>query len=323
VVAFTSSAPGLVAGDTNETEDVFVHNVRSGVTERISVSSGGVQANNSSFNAALSGRGRYVAFTSGASNLAAGDHAFDGDVFVRDRRTDTTELVSVGIAGEEANGDSGEAPAISADGRYVSFVSQASNLVPGDVNSVADVFVYDRQTKTTQRVSVRTDGRQVNAGSFFPSMSSNGRYVAFFSGAPRLVLHDTNQRTDVFVHDTFTGATKRVSVATGGAEANGASGAYASISGDGRVVAFSSRATNLVPGTRVKRTQMYVHNRVTGRTRLVSRAIDGSPGDSWSNYVALSHDATRVVFTSHSSDLVEKDTNATQDVFVRIYPTGP
>ena len=148
--------------------------------------------------------------------------------------------------GTQANGDSAS-PAISADGRYVAFGSDASNLVPGDTNGTSDVFVRDLRSGTTQRVSVATDGTQANGDSDSPAISADGRYVAFASYASNLVPGDTNGTADVFVRDLRSGTTRRVSVATDGTQANGDSGSPA-ISADGRYVAFESDASNLVPG---------------------------------------------------------------------------
>ena len=161
-----------------------------------------------------------MAFASIASNLVPGDTNGTDDVFVRDLRSGTTERVSVATDGSQGNSYS-ESPAISADGRYVAFVSGASNLVPGDTNDFEDVFVRDRQSGTTQRVNVATDGTEANDGSFSPAISADGRYVAFESYGSNLVPGDTNDLGDVFVRDLRSGTTQRVSVATDGTQANG------------------------------------------------------------------------------------------------------
>src|SRR5207249_1268748 len=197
-VAFGSDATNLVAGDTNGTTDVFVHDRQTGTTERVSVASGGgTQGNGKSggFFAfpALSADGRFVAFQSDATNLVAGDTNGTTDVFVHDRQTATTERVSV-------NGFSA-GPALSADGRFVAFHSTGSNLVAGDTNGATDVFVHDRQTGTTERVSGASDGTQGNDASAGPALSADGRLVAFHSSATNLVAGDANRAYDVFVHD--------------------------------------------------------------------------------------------------------------------------
>jgi Tol biopolymer transport system component len=249
-VAFISSANNLVAGDVGDFQDVFVRDLISRTTTRVSVATGGTQANGDSFGpAAISANGRYIAFGSSATNLVAG--ATSG-VFVRDRVGRTTTLVSVATGGAKA---SGAQPAISADGRYVAFASIASNLVAGDTNGIVDVFVRDRFARATTRVNIstlraqtaHTDIDTTREDSTAPAISADGRYVAFLSGAGNLVARDTNAAGDAFVHDRVAGTTTRVSVATAGTQANQRSTDPA-ISADGRYVTFSSDASNLVAG---------------------------------------------------------------------------
>ncbi len=179
-VAFYSWASNLVTGDTNGYSDVFVRDLQSGGTERVSVSSGGAQANFFSEDVSISPDGRYVAFTSHATNLVPGDGNGVGDIFVRDRVSGITELVSVDTNGLQANSFSW-GPAISADGRHIAFQSQATNLVPGDTNAMHDVFVHDRQTGATELASVLPSGEPARRGSELPSISADGRYVVFQS----------------------------------------------------------------------------------------------------------------------------------------------
>jgi Tol biopolymer transport system component len=192
----------------------------------------------------VSADGRYVAFHSEATNLVAGDTNGSEDVFVRDRVTGTTERVSIATGGAEGNGHS-SAESISADGRFVAFESQASNLVSGDTNGQADIFVRDRQTGTTERVSRATSGAQGNSLSGGPAISADGRFVAFLSFSTNLVPGDTNGHYDIFVRDRLNGTTERVSVATGGTQADGDSYSPA-ISADGRYVAFAIRGDDFV-----------------------------------------------------------------------------
>src|SRR5207248_5589264 len=156
-----------------------------------------------------------------------------------------TRRVSVSSAGVEASGYS-SGPSISADGRFVAFRSDAANLVADDTNNVADVFVHDRQTGETQRVSVSTAGAEANGVSQRPAISADGRYIMFTSAASNLVAGDTNYSWDVFVHDRESGETLRVSVSSDGVQGTRSSFGGA-ISADGRYVAFASTASNLVP----------------------------------------------------------------------------
>jgi Tol biopolymer transport system component len=187
-----------------------------------------------------------VTFFSGASNLVSGDTNGQGDIFVHDRQTGETTRVSVASDGTQADGLS-VFSTLSADGRYVAFESSSSNLVSGDTNGTNDVFVHDRQTGETTRVSVNATGVEGNDGSGGPVLSADGRYIAFASAASNLVNGDTNAVADIFVRDRQTGETTRVSVNATGVEGNDGSGGPV-LSADGRYVAFLSYASNLVSG---------------------------------------------------------------------------
>ena len=258
LVAFTSAATNLVAGDTNNERDAFVFDRQTGSTTRASVSSTGEQAVLDSFTPELSADGRFLAFTSFAPNLIDFDDNECSDVFVRDLQAGTTTRVSEYTGGYQVDGDSLR-PAISGDGRYVAFDSDAWNLVWGDSNDTFDVYVHDRQTGVTDRVSVDDSGSQSDGASFRPSLSADGRYVAYHSEASNLVSGDTNGASDVVLYDRRSGATRRVSVAGGGAEANGDS-ERPSLSGSGRLVSFESDATNLVPGDSNQFTDVFLHD---------------------------------------------------------------
>jgi Tol biopolymer transport system component len=197
------SDPAAPTGDTNSKREVYVRDRRLGVTRLVSVSSSEEQAIGNSRAPAVSATGRYVVFESLASNLVAGD-TNGQDVFVRDRRLGVTRLVSVNSSEEQANGLSGF-PAISANGRYVAFHSDASNLVSVDTDTFRDVFVRDRKLGVTKRVSVSSGERQANRDSVVPTITATGRYVAFSSDAFNLVPGDTNNRSDVFVRTGSSG----------------------------------------------------------------------------------------------------------------------
>lgn len=323
-VAFSSYAATLVTGDTNSKSDVFIHDRQTGQTTRVSVASDGAQANDHSGSPSLSADGRYVAFYSSATNLVAGDTNGLGDIFVHDCQTGQTTRVSVASDGSQAN-DENSLFAISADGRYVAFTSAATNLVAGDTNGAIDVFVHDRQTGQTTRISVASDGAQANGVSFFPAISADGRYIVFLSDATNLVAGDANGVIDVFVHDRQTGQTTRVSVASDGSQANGASNVHPSIPGisaDGRFVTFASLATNLASNDTNGHADIFVHDRQTGQTTRVSVASDGTQGNNISDRPAISPDGRFVAFNSDATNLTPGDTNAQRDVFLHDRVTG-
>ncbi|MGD8357149.1 MAG: PKD domain-containing protein [Lysobacterales bacterium] len=282
--------------------DVYVYDRDSGSNERVSVASDGTQGNSSSHNPSISADGRYVAFWSYANNLVSSDTNGVPDVFVHDRDTGATERVSVASDGTQGNSYS-YYPSISADGRYVAFWSYASNLVNSDINGVPDVFVHDRATGLTERVSVAIICTQSNSSSVYPSISADGRYVAFWSIANNLVSSDTNGQYDVFVHDRDTGVTERVSVANDGIQGNWNS-YYPSISADGRYVAFWSYASNLVSSDTNGRPDVFVHDRDTGETIRVSTAGDETQANSDSFHGTISPDGTLVAFSSYATNLV-------------------
>jgi len=202
----------------------------------------------SSAGPSVSSDGRYVGYSSGATKTY-GKNSPHYQYYITDRRTRRTNLLSVSSRGRMGNGDSGGG-SLSADGRYAAFASTASNLVPHDDNRTYDVFVRDRGKHTTIRVSVASDASESHPASLAgaPVVSSDGRFVAFFSDAPDLVPNDRNGTGDVFLHDCQTGTTTRVSVATDGSEGNGASDPESvAMSSDARFIAFYSQATNLVP----------------------------------------------------------------------------
>ncbi|MCC7077940.1 MAG: cadherin-like domain-containing protein [Acidimicrobiia bacterium] len=291
-VAFVSDKVNLVTDDTNGLPDVFVHDRQTGTTERVSVASDATEANGSdvmSFSEpAISADGRFVAFTSDATNLTADDD-MDGltDVFVHDRQTATTDRIEGAGAGLD--------PAISADGRYVAFDSWADDLVGGDTNEAPDVFVHDRETGETERVSIAGDGAEADGMSIHAAISADGRHLAFISSATNLVTDDTNGVLDAFVHDRETGETERVSIAGDGTQADaGFDLEGIAITPDGRSVAFSSDATNLVADDTNEEPDVFVHDRETGETERVSIADDGSQANGW--HPAVSADAQQVAF---------------------------
>ncbi len=320
-VSFASLATNLVSGDTNATYDVFVRDLRAGTTERVSVDSGEAEGNGASGDgSALSADGRYVAFYSFASNLTTPDTNGVHDVFVRDRVDGTTECVSLDSFGVPGNGSS-VACSLSADGRFVAFLSAASNLVALDTNGVQDVFVRDRLSGTTARVSVDSSGVQGNGHAVQVRISADGRHVAFTSLASNHVPSDTNGVPDVFVHDRVTGVTERVSVSSTGAQASGEA-AEGAPSADGRYVAFYSSAANLVALDTNGVGDIFVRDRLTGTTARVSIDSSGGQAGAFSSWPTISNDGRCVAFESLADDLVSGDTNGTWDVFVHDRASG-
>jgi len=317
-VAFASFAANLVAGDTNGTWDIFVHDRQSATTERVSVDSSRMQADDDSSDRSwISADGRYVAFTSTATNLVASDTNGFPDVFVRDLQGGTTERVSVDSSGMEANGFGSFGASISADGRFVVFTSYATNLVPGDTNGGLDYFIRDRLNATTEIVNVSSGGAQGNNfNGSDAAVSADGRFVAFESASTNLVPGDTNGFVDVFVRDRQSGTTERVSTDSGGAEGNNNS-RNAAISADGRYVAFASDAANLVAGDSNGFPDVFVRDRQSATTQRVNLHSDGTQANSESAYPSISGDGRHVSFRSSATNLVPGDTNGWDDVFVR------
>lgn len=327
-IAFVSYATNLVSPDTNGATDVFLKDTSTGATYRLSTDSGGVQGNRHCTDPSISANGRFVAFDSKSDNLVPGDsNGWNGsDIFVKDTQTGQTTRVSTNSDSIEGNNNSYH-PSISADGRYVAFQSQATNLVPGDTNgglynSYGDIFVKDTVSGQTARVSTNSDGAEANGNNERPSISADGRFVAFQSSASNLVSGDTNGMTDVFVKDTQTGQTTRVSTDSDGAQAT-SSGYYASISADGEHVAFQSSAANLVPGDTNNTADIFVKDLVTGATIRVSTTSAGEQGNGlsgngngWSIDHSISSDGRYVTFTSFASNLVPGGTDI-GDIFVK------
>jgi len=286
-----------------------------GTTDRVSVSDTEAEGNDRAQDPAISDDGRFVVFASYASNLVSSDTNGQTDVFIRDTVNGTTELVSLADDESASNGYSG-APCVSNDGRYVAFYSEATNLVTGDTNARRDIFVRDRQAGTTTRVSVHTDGGQASNTSTYPSISADGRYVAFASSAADLVTGDVNGYRDVFVHDRNTGTTLLVSRGPGGVIGNNES-TWPTISGDGQWVVYQSAATNLVSGDTNGKTDVFIRSLVTLATDRVSLSDAEAQVLGASLAASVSSDGRFVAFSSEATSLVGGDTNGFRDVFVR------
>jgi Tol biopolymer transport system component len=293
-----------------------------GVTERISVNSQGTAGNNPSQDPAVSGDGRFVAFTSLADNLVPSDLNGVNDVFVRDRQTGTTERVSVSSTGEQGSFSGGVDPSISADGRFVAFATTA-DFAPADTNFRTDVYVHDRQTGTTELVSVNNQGTVGNNVSEEPSISADGRFVAFASSSVNLAAGDTDNATDVFVRDRLAGTTEALTVTPNSPPGPDSASGSPSISADGRFVALWSRQSDLVPGdANGFDGDVYVADRQTGTIERVSVSGQGTQGNLDSSQPSISADGRFVAFTSDADNLVPADRNSDLDVFVRDRAAG-
>jgi Tol biopolymer transport system component len=320
LVAFSSAASNLVPGDTNGATDVFVHDRQAGVTERVSVASDGTEANESSSGVSISPDGRYVAFLSTADNLVPDKTTWWHDVFVHDRQAGVTERVSVASDGREANWGSEGPVSVSISG-HVAFTSQATNLVPGVTGSWLKVYVRDLEAGTTEVISVSSSGTVNNQNAFGPSISADGRHVAFTSRAGNLVPGKSTINNDVFVRDRQAGITERVSVASDGSEVDGHSG-QASISADGGYVAFTSEAIDLVPDKTTSLDDVFVHDRQAGTTERVSAAADGTESDDDSGRPSISAEGRYVAFESSATNLVAGGTTGELQIFVHDLQSG-
>jgi Tol biopolymer transport system component len=287
---------------------------------RISTAADGTQVDAYSYSPSISDDGRYVVFQSSANNLVSGDTNFAFDIFVKDLSTNSITRVSTAADGTQGN-DYSQFPAISGDARYVVFSSYASNLVSGDTNYTEDVFIKDLSTNSITRVSTAADGTQGNNLSSSPTISANGRYVAFQSSANNLVSDDTNGTQDIFIKDLSTNSITRVSTTADGTQGNNHS--YSpSISDDGRYVVFQSYDSNLVSGDTNGSFDVFIKDLSTNSITRVSTAADGTQGNGYSVYAAISADGRYVVFTSNANNLVTGDTNGTQDIFVKDLSTN-
>jgi Tol biopolymer transport system component len=306
-VAFRSFSTNLVPGDTNGEFDVFVRDMLTGTTERISVGPGGAQAHGDSYVTSVSTGGRLVLFSSTAPDLVPGDVNNERDIFVRDRVLGTTTRISVDSFGVPSNGDS-HAGYISADGRFATYVSIATNLVPGDTNGVPDVFVYELATGQTTRASVNSSGVQVNAWTTISGISPDGRFVALMSDATNLAHGDTGLR-DLFVRDRWTGTTERVNTTASGGHPDQDSWNWGgTLSADARYVTYFTTAGNVVPGNPgANHYSVYVHDRGPASTFKVVCAggatcpcgNSGAPGHGCDNSSATG--GARLVASGASS----------------------
>jgi uncharacterized repeat protein (TIGR01451 family) len=291
-----------------------------GFTQRVSVNSAGEEGNDASGISAISGDGRFVAFGSNATNLIAGGN-LPFNIFVHDRQTGITEIVSVSSSGRQGEGFS-SAPAISDDGRFVAFDSDATNLVQGDQNNTTDVFRHDRDTGETILISVDSAGQQGDSSSHAPAISADGRFVVFHANSS-LAPEDTNEQTDVYVRDVQAGITALVSIGFDGSAGNNTS-FIQDINGDGRFVAFVSDSTNLIPNdVQDFEANVYVRDLVAGTTELVSIGSDGTRANvGFFDRPSISADGRYVAFSTGDSLVPEDTRQFSLDIYLRDRQAG-
>ncbi|MBV2358419.1 hypothetical protein KUH32_01410 [Thalassococcus sp. CAU 1522] len=336
-VVFASAATNLVEGDVNGFPDVFLKDRLTGEVELISVADDGTQGNDwsgASFSFEtefkrmdVSPDGRFVVFTAAADNLVVGEVLVGLDhVYLRDRQAGTTEVVNFDANGVPSGSFVGDYMAVSDDGNRVVYMSPDETHDTGDDVIFVDVFVYDRTTQTTELVTVNSDGEQAAPGgenndnnASHADISGDGRFVVFQTRAPNLVPDDTNDLRDVFIRDLDAGTTERVSVALGGGDANGIS-ELGALEPDGRFVAFTSTADNIVAGTPMETIGIYLRDLQAGTTERVNDMLnfweEGQPGRQILFHgKGLSDDARFLVFRSGLEGLTGNDTNGLTDVF--------
>ena len=319
-IVFNSDATNLVAGGTNGLPQIFVKSLVTGEVTLVSTDASGNEGIGISENPVFSPDGSKVAFLSRAENLVVGDTNGAEDIFVKDLNTGAIERASTNGSGGQADGDSFR-PVFSPDGSKLAFQSFASNLVAGDTNVSNDVFVKDLSTGAVTRVSTDSFGAQANSYSFEPRFSGDGSKVVFFSYASNLVAGDTNGGPDVFVKDLLTGNVVLASTSGTGDQGNAFS-THAVISPDGSKVAFYSEASNLVAGDTNGWGDIFLKDLATGAIERVNTDSLGAEANSLSLGPAFSPDGSEIAFISFASNLVEGDTNAQWDLFIKDLETG-
>ncbi|OQW92736.1 MAG: hypothetical protein BWK79_14060 [Beggiatoa sp. IS2] len=299
-LTFYSNATNLVADDMNGYYDIFIVDRWLRQIQRLSVNATGEAVNGDSITPAISADGRYVVFSSYSSNLVPDDHNEVADIFVYDQQTH--QLKRVSLRGDlQASNRHSFNPVISADGRYIVFDSDATNLVENDTNQAVDVFVYDMQTATLSRISVDNNGIEGNADSLAPSISATGQMIAFESMATNLIANDDNNNSDLFLYHLQTGELQKITQGFDGSSSNGGSFAV-SLSEDGRYLAFDSDATNLVAQDTNHASDVFRYDSQTKEIQLMSHA-HGQPADGDSFLPTLSSEGQYLVFQSKATNL--------------------
>jgi len=305
----------LVPGDTNNAYDVFLRDRTLGTTERLSVSTAGLQAAGSSYFPEISADGRHVAFLSDAANLVAGDNNGTVDVFVRDRVTNTTTRESLGVGGTQIHGDC-ESVQISGDGSTLAFSTLATDVGFADTNGVPDSFVRNRVTGAVELLAAKSSGGASNGGASGASLSADGRYVAFYSNSSDFFPGKTAQVEDVYVRDRTLQSTSWLSKSLSNGQGDDGS-RNPQISADGRYVAFETYATDVLPGPPPIAVQIGRRDRVSGAIYNVSSGMGGAAPDNGSSPARISADGRFVAFVSIATNLVPAPSNNAAHVYLR------
>jgi hypothetical protein len=311
-VTLNTRSSNITPYDTYNNRDVYLLNRTSSSVQLVS---GHTPSSNDSSGdiVSLSADGRYVAFSSKATNLIADDNNSKRDIFVKDRRTGFIERVSISSSGDEGSSDS-DNPSISDDGRFVVFES-FSAFISADTNAKIDIYLHDRLNHITQIIS-KNGATESNGHSTRASISATGRYVVFKSEADNLVSGDSNNKTDVFIKDLITDSIERVSVASDDSEANGAVNMSATVSADGRYVAFRSNSTSLSSVDLNGKPNIFLRDRTAHKTTCISVPYDGTLIDGYTYNPTISDDGSVIVFEARATNLVPDDTNGHNDIFV-------
>ncbi|MGV3486424.1 MAG: SdrD B-like domain-containing protein, partial [Planctomycetaceae bacterium] len=334
-VAFRSFASNFSSIDANNTFDVFVRDRLLGTTTLISSkppdpTAGELGGNSYSYSPTISRDGSVVTFWSNASNLVAGDSNAEFDLFLKNLQTGALQRINVDASGNQALGGPTHESLPSHDGRFVGYWSRAVNLVAGDTNGAADVFLLNRQTGVTERVSVTQSGVQGNASSDHFSMSDDARFFVFQSDATNFTSLSGLQGKQVYLKDRQTGELNLISTGYDGAAPTGAS-LYPAISGDGRWIVYHSSANNLVAGDTNGSVDVFLYDRTTAITTLLSRGTNGTPSNGPSDWVRMSRDGSTILFNSAATNLVNPQPDASglyiyqtssDDPFVRTISLG-
>jgi Tol biopolymer transport system component len=292
-----------------------------GAVSRLSSVSTGPQHDARADQSVVSANGRFIAYVSDADNILAGDDNGVADIYLYDRSTHETTLVTHTPTGAVANVGGGD-PSINADGRYIAYMSYSTDLLPGVGRSgTSQIYRYDRVTDTTMFVSRARDGSTPHTYSWYPAISATGRYVVYATPAGSVVNGDRNGRNDIVRYDAVLDQARKVSNIKGTADPTDLDSYQPSISRDGRYVVFQSRATNLVDDPGPYDT-VYLLDMQTKHFTQVSRGADGGPPDSFADFPEISDNGRYVTYESYATNIVPGGTNGLRQIFVWDRTTG-